>query len=133
VWQGSDDPALAGLCRGLLFRRVYKTIDLTHAGDRAQAQRAADAATDAVAKAGGDPAYDVFYDEPSDTPYERDGRGACGGEAEIAVLRPDGTLTSFAQVSPLTEALNRQLMFRRLHVAAPWRDVAERAAREAAT
>ena len=34
LWQASDDPALAGLCRGLLFRRVYKTIDLTHAGDR---------------------------------------------------------------------------------------------------
>jgi hypothetical protein len=30
-------------------------------------------------------------------------------------------------VSPLTEGLNRQLMFRRLHVAAQWRDVAESA------
>src|SRR3954454_6529508 len=97
LWQSSDDPALAGLCRGLLFRRVYKTIDLTHLADREQAQKAATAAGDAVAKAGGDPAYDLFYDEPSETPYERDARGACAGEAEIAVLRPDGTLTSFAQ------------------------------------
>src|SRR5205823_6099134 len=88
VWQSSDDPALAGLCRGLLFRRVYKTIDLTHLADADQARRAAEAAADAVAKAGGDPAYELFYDEPSETPYERDGRGACGGEAEIAVLRP---------------------------------------------
>src|SRR4051812_46949142 len=121
LWQSSDDPALAGLCRGLLFRRVYKTIDLTHLADRDQAQKAAAAAADAVAKAGGDAAYDLFYDEPSETPYERDARGLCAGEAEIAVLRPDGTLTSFAQVSPLTEALNRQLMFRRIHEVVPWR------------
>ena len=128
LWQASDDPALAGLCRGLLFRRVYKTIDLTHLGDAAQ--RAADAATDAVASAGGDPAYDLFYDEPSEAAYEPNGKEPCR-DAEIAVLRPDGTLTTFAEVSPLTEALNRQLMFKRLHVAAQWREVAERAARSA--
>jgi HD superfamily phosphohydrolase len=127
LWQGSDDPALAGLCRGLLFRRVYKTIDLTHLGDGDAARRAADAATDAVARAGGDPACDLFYDEPSETPYQRDGRGACADEAEIAVLRPDGSLTTFAEVSPLTQALNRQLMFRRIHVAAQWRKAAEQA------
>jgi HD superfamily phosphohydrolase len=131
VWQSSDDAALAGLCRGLLFRRVYKTIDLTHLADAKAATHAAEAAGGAVAKAGGDPAYDVFYDEPSETPYVRDGTGACGDDGEIAVLKPDGSLTSFAAVSPLTDALNRQLMFRRLHVAAPWRDVAERAVRDA--
>ena len=125
VWQASDDPALAGLCKGLLFRRVYKTIDLTHSADP---QRARAAAAEAVEQAGGDGGYDLFYDEPSDTPYHRSDRGSCGGEAEIAVLRPDGSLTSLAQVSPLTAALDRQLMFRRLHVAAPWKDVAERAA-----
>jgi HD superfamily phosphohydrolase len=128
LWQASDDPALAGLCRGLLFRRVYKTIDLTHLGDAAQG--AADAATDAVARAGGDPAYDLFYDEPSEAAYEANGREPCR-DAEIAVLRPDGTLTTFAEVSPLTEALNRQLLFRRLHVGAQWRDVAARAAQSA--
>src|SRR3954464_7450845 len=73
LWQSSDDPALAGLCRGLLFRRVYKTIDLTHLADAGAAQRAADAATDAVAKAGGDAAYDLFYDEPSEAAYEANG------------------------------------------------------------
>jgi len=130
LWQSSDDPALAGLCRGLLFRRVYKTIDLTHFGDAATAQRAVDAATDAVARAGADPAYDLFYDEPSEAAYEPSGNVPCG-DAEIAVLRPDGTLSTFAEVSPLTEALNRQLMFRRLHVAGQWRDVAEKAARSA--
>lgn len=129
LWQSSDDPALAGLCRGLLFRRVYKTIDLTRLADRKAAQLAAHAAAVEIERAGGDPAYDVFYDEPFETPYERDGAGACEGELEIAVLRPDGSLTSFAQVSPLTDALNRQLMFRRLHVAAQWRDVADRAIR----
>jgi hypothetical protein len=124
VWQASDDPALATLCKGLLFRRVYKTIDLTHAADP---ERARAAAAEAVEQAGGDGGFDLFYDEPADTPYHRSDRGSCGGEAEIAVLRSDGSLTSLAQVSPLTEALDRQLMFRRLHVAPQWRDVAERA------
>ena len=125
VWQSSDDPALAGLCRGLLFRRVYKTIDLTHLGDAAR--RAADAATDGVAKAGGDAAYDLFFDEPSEAAYEPNGREPCR-DAEIAVLRPDGSLTTLARISPLTDALNRHLTFRRLHVAAQWKDVAEKAA-----
>jgi HD superfamily phosphohydrolase len=128
LWQTADDPALAGLCRGLLFRRVYKTIDLTHL-DSERARRAADAAADAVAAAGGDAAYDLFYDEPSETPYETVGGPECGTDGDIAVLRPDGSLASLAQVSPLTDALNRQLMFRRLHVAAQWRAVAEAAVR----
>jgi HD superfamily phosphohydrolase len=129
VWQSSDDPALAGLCRGLLFRRVYKTIDLTHLADAGAAQSAADAATDAVARAGGDGGYDLFYDEPSEAGYEPNAREPCG-DAEIAVLRPDGSLTTFGHVSPLTEALDRQLMFRRLHVAAEWKDVAASALRD---
>jgi HD superfamily phosphohydrolase len=133
LWQASDDPALAGLCRGLLFRRVYKTIDLTNAGDTDRARHAFDAAAAAVGAAGGDPLYDLFFDEPSETPHEPHGQAPCGGGAEIAVLRADGTLTSFAEVSPLTEALNRQLMFRRLHVAAPWRDVAEAAVKKVLT
>ena len=126
LWQASDDPALANLCRGLLYRRVYKTIDLTHLADAGAAQRAADAATDAIARAGGDPVYDLFYDEPSEAAYEANGREPCA-EAGIVVLRPDGTLSSFAEVSPLTDALNRQLIFRRLHVAEQWRDLAQAA------
>ena len=124
VWQSSDDPALAALCRGLLFRRVYKTVDITHVpADRAKDALAA--AGEAVAAAGGDPAYDVFYDEPAETPYEADSKDPCAGDGQILVLHPSGGLKDFASVSPMTQALNRQLMFRRLHVAAPWRDVVE--------
>ena len=130
LWQSSDDPALAGLCRGLMFRQVYKTIDLTHLGDAGQAKGAFDAAAVAVGAAGGDRLYDLFYDEPAETPYAAHGNQPCEGEPEIAVLRPDGSLTSFAEVSPLTDALNRQLMFRRLHVSAEWRGAAEKAVRE---
>jgi hypothetical protein len=36
----------------------------------------------------------------------------------------------FAALSPLTQSLNRQLMFRRLHVAPAWRRVVEEAVRQ---
>ena len=36
-----------------------------------------------------------------------------------------GELIPFGSVSPLTLALNRQLMFRRLHVASQWKPVVE--------
>ena len=124
VWQASDDPALAGLCRGLLFRRVYKTVDLTHLPpDRAKDAFAA--AGDAVAAAGGDRAYDLFYDEPSDTPYAADGDAPCSGDGQILIVAAAGPAKHFEEVSPMTQALNRQLMFRRLHVAPQWRDVVE--------
>ena len=130
VWQSSDDPALAGLCHGLLFRKVYKTVDITHvpAGGVNEAIASAGAA---VAAAGGDPAYDLLYDEPSETPYEADGTGSCAGDGQILVLAPGGAAREFAPISPMTQALNQQLMFRRLHVAAPWREVVEEAVRKA--
>ena len=73
-------------------------------------------------QAGGEPAYDLFYDEPSDTPYEVY-RPEEGKEAtEIMVKDAAGGLTEFATVSPVVRALNQQLMFRRIHVAEPWAD-----------
>ena len=33
LWTKSDDKTLAALCRGLLFRRLYKTFDLTWTPD----------------------------------------------------------------------------------------------------
>lgn len=128
IWAGGHDAALAALCRGLLFRNVYKTIDLTHLGD-AERQAAIDRATDAIASAGGDTRYDLFYDEVANTPYEvyepatgsptavvpTDGK-------EILVVSPDGRRLPFGQVSPMSLALGKQLMFRRLHVSPAFRD-----------
>jgi len=129
LWQKSDDAALAELCQGLLFRRVYKTVDVT-AAPAGRTKEVLAAAESAVAAAGGDPSYDLFYDEPSETPYETDTQSAeasCGGDGEIQVLTRDGRLAPFTSISPMTQALNRQLMFRRIHVAAAWRDTVESA------
>jgi HD superfamily phosphohydrolase len=125
LWASSDDAPLAALCRGLLFRRLYKTIDLTHFGDDAAKLAAAIEATrSAVSAVGGDPAYDLFYDEPEDTPYEAySPNGAAPGSDEILVQDSRGKLTPFGAISPLTIALNRQLMFRRLHVSPQWKAV----------
>jgi hypothetical protein len=83
-----------------------------------------EAAKLALAAAGGDPAYDLFYDEPEDTPYEAYSPGvAVPGSDEILVQDTKGKLTPFGAISPLTLALNRQLMFRRLHVAPQWKPV----------
>jgi HD superfamily phosphohydrolase len=123
LWISADDPILAGLCHGLLFRGLFKTIDLSH-NDESAARSKVDAAKNALTTAGADPDYDLFYDEPADTPYESfDAAGPSGGVGEILVRSPDGKLTPLASISPLTGALNRQLMFRRLHVSPQWRDV----------
>jgi hypothetical protein len=115
LWSRSPDPVLSRLCQGLIQRRVYKSIDLSRFDDVkpivAQVERA-------IASAGGEPSYDLFYDEPSDTPYAAD-------SSEILVRERDGTLREFASISPLSQVLNRQLMFKRLHVAPQWRDLAE--------
>jgi HD superfamily phosphohydrolase len=118
MWAGCDDAPLAGLCRGLLFRRLYKTIDLSQL-DSAAATAARQAAYSAVISAGGDDVYDLFYEEPADTAYAEE-----GSASEILVKDSAGRLTSFAQLSPLPRALGPGLMFRRLHVAPAYRDIA---------
>ena len=124
LWTTADDPALARLCRGLLYRRLYKTIELSHL-DEAEARAAFAGARAAVEAAGGDGAYDLFFDEPADTPYEEFSPHDDAGE--ILVRGADGSLVPLTSLSPLPHALSRQLMFRRLHVAPDWRDVAAKA------
>jgi HD superfamily phosphohydrolase len=124
-WTRGEDPVLARLCHGLLYRKLFKTLDLSQIKDPKQAQSKVEAARAAVISAGGDPTYDFFYDEPADTPYEIYDPRAPG--SEIWVVNPQGNLTSFAEISPLTEALSKQLMFHRLHVADPYRTAAQAA------
>lgn len=116
AWSADGDPVLAKLCRGLLGRRLFKTIDLSR---RADAPAAFERARRAVLAAGGDANYDLFYDEVGDTPYKAE-----GGDAPILVCGPDGVLTDFETVSPFFQGLSQRLTFRRLHVAAEYRDVA---------
>jgi HD superfamily phosphohydrolase len=136
LWTKSSDPILARLCNGLLYRKLYKTIDLTRVPDPLVAQQAVQAAEQAIGAAGGEVAYEMFLDEASDAPYERSDPGdqdvdARESDGEILVLEQDGRLVPFASVSPLAAALDRQLMFRRLHVSGDWRDIADEAVRRA--
>jgi HD superfamily phosphohydrolase len=130
IWTTADDVPLAALCRGLLNRRLYKTLDVSHLPE-SEAKAAFLAAQSAVVSAGGDGAYDLFFDEPQDAPYEAfsadEPKAASDNSAEILVLDPAGKLTPFATHSALPEAMNRQLMFRRIHVAGQWKDLAARA------
>ncbi len=130
LWTHSDDLALAALCRGLLNRKLFKTIDLSNLSE-GDANAAFVRAQNAVAGAGGDRAYDLFFDEPYDAPYEAFAvKEPCESTGEILVRDPQGRLTAFAELSPLPLAMNRQLMFRRIHVAPQWRDVAAKAVAE---
>ena len=121
IWSHAADPILAQLCRGLLFRRVYKTIDLSRFDDPRIARSALTAAERALADAGADVAYEIFYDQIADTAYEVE------GEQEILVCDPANRAVPFTQISPLSRALNQELMFRRIHVAPQWRDMAHEA------
>ena len=125
LWTAADDPILASVCHGLLYRRLFKTIDLKHVEDPTALRGGLDRAAAALKSAGGDLDYQFFYDEPSDTPYEiYDGNNPA---VDIPIQMRDGVLVSFTALSPLTLALSRQLMFRRVHVAAEYRDVVSRA------
>jgi HD superfamily phosphohydrolase len=120
-----DEPTLAKLCNGLLYRRLFKTIDLSHIEDPQRISTMLQAVGQAIAAAGGDAGYDLFYDEPSDRPYETVPPGAGDGPTGILVVNFAGESQDFAAISPLVGALNRQLWFRRLHVAAEWRALAQ--------
>jgi hypothetical protein len=120
LWAASSDKILARLCHGLLYREVYKTIDLSRLNDPQRARAIATKAERAIAEEGGEPEYELFLDQPADTPYAMQ---AAGG-SEIMV-RDDaaGKLIPFASISPLTGVLNQQLTFSRIHVAKRWRDL----------
>jgi HD superfamily phosphohydrolase len=124
LWTRSDDEVLARLCRGLLFRGLYKTIDLSHAADAEEAGMLVNKAEAAVAGAGGDPGYDLFYDEPADTAYDAYRPEEMPEVDGIVVKESNGKLTPFSGISPVPAALNQRLMFRRIHVMAGYRDVA---------
>lgn len=122
LWTDSHDTVLARLCKGLLFRRVYKTIDLSHVHYEQESNAVVTHAEEAVKSAGGEAGYELFYDEPADTPYESfspDNTAA----SDIWVCLPSGKLVSIVDLSPITKALNRELMFRRIHVSPEYRDV----------
>lgn len=121
-WSESEDVVLSRLCLGLLHRRLYKSVDLTRLQPR-QAADALAAAWSAIEQQGGDPSYDLFYDQPSDTPYQLDESGPDGAVGEILVCPPDGPALPLAEVSPLPATLNHQLEFRRLHVEPQWASV----------
>jgi len=116
-WASAPDEILAGLCRGLIQRQVFKTIDITAA---AEPRALVAAAEEAITRSGGDPQFDCFYDEIADTPYDT-------GAGEILIRGADGRLSNFAEMSPLPQLLGRQLVFKRVHVAPRWRETAERA------
>lgn len=134
VWSAGDDGVLASICKGLLYRRLFKVVDLSAIPDGRRARDALLAAEQALVREGGDRSYDLFFDEPANTPYRNltsdaddpGGAGAAGDfcpEGGILVVDASGRATDFAQASPLVHTLGRQLMFRRIHVAEPWRDL----------
>lgn len=129
-WCRGDDATLGRLCCGLLYRRLFKTIDLSRLEPGEAAGRVA-AAWEAVGRAGGDPAYEMFFDEVADTPYKTYAPDAREAGSQIYVLpgpghadagAAEGGLVEFTAVSPAAVALNRQLVYRRLHVAPEYRD-----------
>ena len=99
---------------------------MTRIDDVSRVKTIVASAEQAVTAAGGDAAYDMFYDEASDTPYETyDPDDPVSGK-HILVLEADGKLIEFDKVSPMTKALNSELMFRRIHVTEEYRDVVAR-------
>ena len=123
-WTRSEDATLAELCRGLLERKLFKTIDLSRMNDAERVQSIVTRAEQMIDGGGGESAYAMFYDAPADTPYKQSG-GESSAANEILILDPRGGVTTLADASPLTISLAQQLTFKRLHVIEAWRDRVE--------
>jgi len=121
IWAEGDDATLADLCKGLLFRRLFKVIDISSL-EESKAHEAFATASDVVKKSGGEADYDLFLDEPA-----RDGDEPFESVDAILVKGAGGKVSSFADHSPLVGALNRQLSFRRIHLAEQWRNAVKAA------
>jgi HD superfamily phosphohydrolase len=87
AWRESGDSTLAGLCQGLLDRKLFKTIELPEDPD---------AAVDRAREAVGDDPYALFHDAPSNSAYSR--------RNPIRVDWPSGP-TDLAEASPFVAAL----------------------------
>jgi HD superfamily phosphohydrolase len=122
AWTTGDDEVLGRLCRGLLDRKLYKTIELPLEWEAAKAAAALAEAVDEVRKLGGDPDYDLFYDEPTNTPYEAFGEEDPSGAAEIYVRLSDQSTARLTDCSSFARALIGKLSFRRIHIWDNWRD-----------
>ena len=120
LWTASDDTVLAALCHGLLFRKLYKTVEIPVDWEPDRAAAALKRAVDALIHAGGDPAYDLFYDEPADTPYEAVTPDDPAGMNEIQLVDRAGNLKPFTSGSPFVASL-KHFAFRRIHVRAEWK------------
>ena len=123
VWACGDDVVLARLCHGLLFRKLYKTVELPLTLPAGEAAGKLAAAVGAVKAAGGDVDYDLFFDEPTNTPYEAVAQDDPTGAKEITVLSTDGRPQPLTDVSAFARALGSTLSFRRIHVDARYVDV----------
>ena len=126
VWARSEDAILAHLCRGLLYRRLFKAIELPADWDDTRAGTALADVREAIVAAGGDADYDLFYDAPADTLYEMYDQTRRTDVRPIHVIGEDGRGVPFASLSTLPEAFRKQLTFRRLHVAEGWESLARK-------
>lgn len=117
TWRHEGDMQLARLCTGLLFRRLYKSVEVTDV-DSEKISTVLAIAHDVIKQAGGDPAFELFFDQPADTPYEI-------FSANEILVSNEGKLAEFAAVSPLVQVLNKELFFKRIHCLDTWRPTIE--------
>jgi HD superfamily phosphohydrolase len=125
VWAKEDDALLARLSRALLYRRLYRVIELPVETSPEEVSAAMQRVREAIIRRGGDGDYEVFYDQPSNAPYDAEGQNSHA--REIAVVLENRQVVPLTQISALPEALNRQLAFKRVHVSAEYYDTAMQA------
>ncbi len=68
LWASAHDTILSELCRGLLNRHLFKTLELPTDPEEAAALH--QKACEVVERGGGDPRYHVMLDRAEDTPYK---------------------------------------------------------------
>jgi HD superfamily phosphohydrolase len=109
-WTRGDDASLAGLCFGLLNRKLFKSIDVSDCSNEIVAKLMNQIAA-WIDQHGGESAYDLFLDQSGDSAME----------TGILLKSSDGSTRDFMTHSPLVRILDQQLRFKRICVKPEYR------------
>ena len=104
-WRPHADPVLSSLADGLLYRKLYKTMDLDRE-DPVQLARTIEHAQHMAKRLGLDPTYTILTDRAKDTPYRPYSPDSKGSDASpILIVEADGRARPIEQCSDLIHLL----------------------------
>ncbi|MFO7976731.1 MAG: HD domain-containing protein [Planctomycetota bacterium] len=127
--EASNDSVLKKLGGGLLNRRLYKAIDLTHVPG-ARVVEFVEKAKAFLKQQGMDPEYALAHDSPADTPYKPYDPATETSAPQIFVEHEPGQIKELSRCSEMVHELTKKYTLVRYYCPAEYRDEIERIAEQ---